>query len=461
ILDTDQFGLTRVLIAIMTISAQIINFGVPNSVIKYYPELSLKTDNKQGLFWAFLVPPVFGLLVFSIIILFFDDLILNLYNTGSTLLSDYFLYIIPLVAFSVAFALLNSFVKAQFNTVFASFLQDVLLRVLMIIDLLLFYFEVISFDLFILIFAGNYGIQYLMLLGYALKNNLLNIRPSFSVFDTETIKKIRTYSFYSFFSGLTMLLIGNIDLLMLGTYNGLAESGIYAIALYVGSVILIPKKSIVKISFPVIANSFQKNDLDNVEKVYKQTSLNQFLTGLLLYIGIVANIDNLYAMLPEEYANGTIVIVIIGLGNLIEMITGANGQIIIASKYFRFDFYSSWILMLLAITLNVLLIPIYGLAGAALATTSSILLYNAVKVIFVWIKLQIQPFSFRLVGIVLTGLILLYLSSLFPGFENIYLDILIRSFMIAILYIGSVWIFKLSDEVNEFLAKYWQKIVNK
>lgn len=458
ILNTDQFGLTRILIAFTTICVQFINFGIPNSIIKYLPELSQKINERSRLFWAFLIPPVLSLALFAVLILFFNEPLLSLYDSDSKLLDSYFLYIIPLVAFSSLFSVLNSFIKAQFNTVFASFLQDVLLRILMVVNLILFYFGIISFELLILIFVANYGLQYLLLLFYAFKNKLIGIPPILSVFDKQTIKKIGTYSFYSFFSGLTMLLIGNIDLLMVGTFNGLAESGIYAIALYVGSVILIPKKAIVKISFPVIAKSFQNNDLKNIRNVYKQTALNQLLAGLLLYIGVLANMDNLYAMLPQEYAAGSSVILIIGIGNLIEMATGANGQIIIASKYYRFDFYSSWILVILAIVLNIILIPSYGVNGAALATTISILFYNLIKLIFVWIKLRIQPFSKNLIGILCSGLTLLFLSSISPSFENIYLDIVTRSSLIAFLYISTVWFFNLSDEVNDTILKILKKI---
>ncbi|MCP9290981.1 polysaccharide biosynthesis C-terminal domain-containing protein [Gracilimonas sediminicola] len=459
ILEADQFGLTRILIAISTISVQIITFGIPNSVIKFFPALSKKTDNPSGIFWAFLIPPAIGFLAYSLILIFFRDFVISFYDSGSGLLEEYYLYIIPLVLFTVSFSVLNSFVKAQFNTVFASFLQDIFLRVMMILDLVLFYFDFITFDTFMLIFIGSYALLYLLLFGYALKEKLLNFKPVLQIFDKDTREKIRSYSFYSFFSGLTMLLIGNIDLIMVGTFNGLEQTGIYAIALYVGSVITVPKKSITKISFPVIAAAFQRNDIQNVKEVYKQTSLNQFLTGLIIYIGVIANIDNLYEMLPKEYVDGSIVIIIIGLGNLLEMVTGANGQIIIASKYFRFDFYSSWILVILAITLNAVLIPMFGLQGAALATAASIFTYNIIKVIFVWVKFKMQPFTWNLLGLLATGIAILLLSYLVPQFENIYVDIAIRSICMAAVYFAAVWIFKLSDEVNNFISEQLKRVL--
>ena len=168
--------------------------------------------------------------------------------------------------------------------------------------------------------------------------------------------------------------------------------------------------------------------------------------------------DNLYSMLPDTFEKGSIVIIIIGLANLFDMITGANGQIIISSKYYKFDFIASIILMTSAIILNLILIPEYGIAGAATATASSIFLFNFVKVIYVWIKFNMQPFSLNTLGIIVLGLSVLYLSSFLPKLSSIYLDIPVRSLLMATLYLGSVWFFNLSDEVNTLMKNFFIKL---
>ncbi|MEP1151493.1 MAG: polysaccharide biosynthesis C-terminal domain-containing protein [Balneola sp.] len=457
ILGAEKFGLTRSLIAIMVIVVQLVSLGLPNSIIKFFPFLSEKTRHSQGLYWLFLIPPTFALIIFSIIYVFLDDFILDIYK-DSTLIAEYYYYVIPMVAFSTIFGLLNSFIKASFNTVFASFLQDILLRVVVIVALILFYFEFISFDQFLILFVGNYLLQYLILLFYSIRKGLITFNPQPSTFDYQTRKRIQNYSFYSFFSGFTMILIGNIDLLMVDIFKGLEETGIYAIALYVGAVITIPKKSIAKILFPIISLSFQKNDQENIQAVYKQSSLNMILFGLLIYIGVIANMDNLYTMLPDTFSSGSIVIIIIGLANLFDMITGANGQIIISSKYYKFDFIASFVLMISAVVLNLILIPQHGIVGAAIATASSIFIFNFIKVIYVWRKFKIHPFTKNTLGVIILGITVLYLSTLLPQIKNIYIDIPVRSFLMALVYLSCIWTFKLSDEVNDLMRSFFLKI---
>ncbi|MBO6794881.1 MAG: oligosaccharide flippase family protein [Balneolaceae bacterium] len=451
ILATDQFGLTRVLLSIMTLSVQFLNFGIPKSIVKFFPPLKAVSDKPQGLFWAFIIPPLLGFIAYSILLIVFDNRLLELYNNESKLLSQYFIYIIPLVFFSSSFGLLTAFLKASFNTVFASSLQEVFLRIITIGTLLLFSFDIINFDQFIFLFIANYALQYILLLAYSLIKGFVKFEIEFSVFSKKKVIEIFQYSFYAFFSGLTVLILGNIDLLMLGSYEGLTKTGIYAIAIYVGSVILVPKKSIGKISFPVISNSFSNNDIHNISDVYKKTSLNQYIAGVIIYIGVIANLNNLFAILPDEYSTGAVVIIIIGLGNLFDMATGANGQIIISSPFYKFDFYSSIFVIVVAIILNFLLIPIYGILGAAVATSISIIIGNITRVVYVWLKFRLQPFSIKILWITILGLLLLFISLQIEEHENYLIDIGIRSVSLLIVYVFAIWKFKISDDVNKLI----------
>lgn len=409
------------------------------------------------MYWLFSLPPLVGVLVYALIIIFFKDHFLSFYESPG-LLSQYCMYIIPMVFFSSTFGILASFISAAFDTVFASFLQDILLRIIVILDLVLFAFELISFDMFIMIFVANFGLQYLLLLTYAFRNGYLNLTIDRAPFDTDLFRRVRNFSLFSFFNGFTLILVSNIDLIMVDVFEGLEITGIYAIGLYVGSVISIPRKSIAKISLPVITNAFSNNDLSAVHKVYRQTAINQFIAGILIYIGVLANMENLYSLLPPEYATGGIVIMIIGLGHLFDMVNGVNGQVIISSRYYKFDFYAAMVLVIVSVMLNLLLIPKYGMMGAATATAASLLVYNTIKTIYVWFRLKIQPFSFRHIGVLLSALGVYFLSLQIPFAGQVYLDIILRSTFITLLFGSAILIFNLSSEVRELARSIAGKV---
>ena len=104
ILETDQFGLTRTLLAIMFIGTQLISLGLPNSIIKFYPSLAQKTDFPKGILIVFFIPILICFLVLGIIFILAKDFLLTLYS-DTPLLSEFYLYVLPLIIFSSLFSL--------------------------------------------------------------------------------------------------------------------------------------------------------------------------------------------------------------------------------------------------------------------------------------------------------------------------------------------------------------------
>lgn len=440
----------------MSVGMPFLTLGITGAIVKYHPFLSAETKNPKGLFNAFLMPVVLAFILFSVAFYLLRDQFLYLYE-DTRLMPQFYLALIPLIFFDALFELLKRYVNAHLDTVFVSFLEDILLRLVVITDLLLFYFNLISFQTFILIFVGNYGFQFAVLYFYGWRQGYLNFSISTDFISPKLIKTIGEFSFFSFLGGITVLLVGNIDMLMISSMIGLSEVGIYAIAFYVGSIISIPSRAVLKISLPLISVGFEKNDLNQISTIYKQTSNNQYLFGLLLFIGVWANIDNLYMILPKEYATASSVILVIGAANLVDMITGSCSQILMCSPHYKFGLYFSLILVFLTILLNWIMIPLYGILGAAMATATSIFLINVMKVIFIRIKMNLQPLSINSLYISLIGGAILYASFYIPSPENFYLDIIIRSFLIAGSYLGLILLFRLSDEFNQAFSEIYKK----
>ncbi len=455
-MSEDQYGLTRAMLSIMLISSQIALLGSPSSIIRFFPAIKQESSDPRKSYPVFLVGPMIGSTLILAVFLLFKNTILSFFLERSPLIGEYYFLILLLIFGYSFFQLLDHYIKAFFSTTFATFLLEVSLRLIIIADLILFYFDVISFDTFVLIFAANYLFQLLILLAYALKNRIFSLIPSFENVNQQSVREILVYGSYSFLGGVAIILVGNIDMLMISSLIGLDNTAIYAVALYVAAVIGIPKRAVQKISFPIIADSFKNGDMDNVEQIYRKSSLNQLLIGLLIYIGVWANMDNLYALLPENYANGSLVILLIGAANLVDLSAGSNRAILQASQYFRFDLYANLMLVILAFFLNLYFIPIYGIVGAAIATTVSIILYNLLKIIYVKLRLGLQPYSLKVFGVILIAALVYGLSLLIPKL-SLYADILIRSAAMALIYGTLILAFRLSDEVHDLFLKVLRK----
>lgn len=453
ILDPDQYGLTRILISASMISAQFAHLGVRQSIIKYFPFFTRANTEKHGLlFWTFLIPLI-GFLLFGLIFWLFQDAILNYYRQESPLFLDYYLWILPITLFILYFEVLNSYLRSLKDSTSGSIVSEVLNRVFVIIFLALYFFDLIRFSHFVLLFALSYGVQPILLGFQIYRQGEFNLKPNFDILRKPLVKGISTYGLYSLFGGLTTVIVWNVDIMMLGSMSGLADTGIYAIAFYIGSVISVPQRSIEKIAAPMVSEFIQLKDWDRLLDIYRKTTLNQSITGLFVFGLIWLNIDLIFSLLPEQYAAGKWVVFIVGIGKLFDMATGVNGTILMNSMHYRVAFYTNLLLVGVTILTNYLLIPLYGIIGAAIATALSIWFYNTVKFFYVWAKMSLQPFQISSLFITFLGIITIGLISLFIDFDSIILNTLIRNILFISTFLMPLLYLNISPDLNRLIAK--------
>lgn len=457
-LEPDQYGLTRLLLSVSFVFTQFAHLGMNNTAIRFFPYFEDENNDHNGFLFLVLVVPITGFVLFLGVIFFFDDLLISYYDT-STYFGDYYLLLIPIVFGLLYFEVINSYVRARLHSVPGSVISEVILRVITILLLVLFWYEWITFEQFMIAFACSYIVQPLLLLLFLFAKGELFLKPNFAYLKTTLVKRMANYGLFAVLGGMTTLIVNNIDIIMLGSLAGLTETGVYAIAFYIGSVIIVPQRSLGKIAPSVVAKHLKEKNYDEIERIYKSSSINQMVPGLLIFIGVVANLHNLNDILPDAYASASPVIIIIGISKLIDMTAGINGAIILNSKYYRFDLISMIILIIFSISLNYWLIPILGMTGAAIATATSLFLYNLIKGIYVWIKFKMQPFSSRILVLIGFSTIVLFGSLQTAYFDNTYLDILIRSVAITLIYSFGVLSLNISEEVNSIWADIKSKFL--
>lgn len=451
ILEPEQYGLTRVLLSLAMISTQLANLGTQNTIIRYFPLFRNKEKKHHGSLFLALSVPFLGLLFLTIILYAFRPEITQYFIERSALLVDFYWLILPLAFFILFFHVLSAYVRALYDTVTSSFLINIVIRLLAVLILILYFFNWITFRQFMIAFVSTYGIVMLWLLIYTLQKFEVNLKPDFQFLRKSLLKNIGNYSLFTFFGGVASILVNNIDIIMLSSLAGLSDTGIYAIAFYIGSAITIPRKSIFQISSPVISDAFKNKKFNLIDKVYRRSSLNLMIGGGLVFCGVIANIDNLMNLLPPKYTGGAMVIMIIASANVFDMACGVNGAIILNSRHYRFDLYSTVILVVITILLNYWLIPIYGIVGAAIGTASAVVIYNLLKLFFVWIKFSMQPFEKQILPILIIGSITLTLVFQIPTLFNTYADILIRSLIICGLYLIPIIVLGISEQFNQLV----------
>jgi O-antigen/teichoic acid export membrane protein len=455
VFSADEFGLTRVLGAASIMIASFGSFGMPNVTLKFFPFFRDKEKKHNGFLFFILCVPLIGYAILMGLSFFFKDDIVSHYSKTSSLFKDYFNYIALLTIYLVYFHIFDAYLRALYKTVIYVFLQNVVLRFLWMILIILYYFKYLDFDQFMFYYVNAYALLLLIMLVYTVYIKEFFVSPSFKKFDKKKVKEMAIFGLFVILGASSGLVSGAIDSLMIGalTENGLAQVGYYSIALYIGIMIMIPYGSITRIATPIISEAWNNNDTKKIDKIYKQTSTNLMLIGTLLFLGIWLNADNIFQMLPKEYAVAKYVLLFLCIAKLFDVATGVNATIIQFSKFFKLMLYFNVLLIVLLIGTNFLLIPKYGIEGAAVATLISIVIVNSIRLIIIKVKMGILPFTIKSIYIPVIGIITYVIVYFIPPVEWFVLDIIIRSVVITSVFVPTMYLLKVSDEFNGLIDK--------
>ena len=173
----------------------------------------------------------------------------------------------------------------------------------------------------------------------------------------------------------------------------------------------------------MVSEANKNNDNIKLNELYKKSAITQLVIGGLLFMLIWLNIDNIFKLIPHGaiYSQGKWVVFIIGLGNMFDMTTGINQEIVGTSKYYKIDLYFFPVLCIITIGLNMFLIPRYGMTGAALATGITIFLLNTIRFFFILMFFKIQPFSLNTLKTILIFGVIIMLNCIIPELHNHFL----------------------------------------
>ncbi len=453
VLNPDENGLIRLLLSIALLLAQFAALGFNNITLRYFPYFRNKEKGHHGFLFYGLVISLIGFILCVLFYVLFKNKLIETNLEKSSLFVDYVIYILPLTFLILFFNLFDYYLRSFYSSVIGTSSKDFTQRIIILLVLSLYYFELIPFNSFVFLYAAAVGLPTLILFLYIIKIGEWHIKPVKGIIDASMRRGMVKLGLYSILAGGGGLILANIDIIMVNQILGLSETGIYGIAFYFGTIIIIPSRSIIRIATTIISESFKKKDYKEIASIYVKSCNTQLAIGLLLFVGIWCNIDNIMLLLPEAYRGGEKVILFIALGYLIDMATGVNYVIMITSKYFRYDGYFMVLILALAVGSNYLLIPKYGISGAAMATAITIGTYNLMRWIFILYKFNLQPYNFNTIKLLLIGGILYLIGHYLPTINQFIADILLRSSVIGASFISLLLLTEASPELNEKIRK--------
>ena len=458
-LDQELYGAARFVIDTAFILSPFILLGATSVAIRYFPVFKDEKNGHNGLLSILGIQFLVGGVIVLAILFLCRDTIFDIYKDKPDLYTNQFFKIAILAIIIGLFNLLYSYTSNFKRIVIPSIFLN-LIKLSLPILILLCYFEYVPFSFLINGILGTYILALIGILVYLSHLGQLKLNFNFDIVDKPLMKGMSSFAMFSLLSGMGSMLAFRIDSLMVSTLIDFENNGVYNIALFIGNAIAIPTTAILQIASPIVAEAINKRDIPQVDSLYNKSSLNLLIFGVLLFVLVMTGIIDLFHLMPGDnfdMHSGYYIVMAIGLAKLVDMATSINSQIINYSKYYRFNVIAILLMAVINIILNLVLIPKYQVIGAAMATFLSLTIYNLIKLIFIYIKFKIQPFSVQTLWVLGIGALSFGLAYIIPNSGYPIANLIMKSIVISAIYLTLTLKLKVSEDINEM----WQQLMQK
>ncbi|HVW12273.1 MAG TPA: polysaccharide biosynthesis C-terminal domain-containing protein [Mucilaginibacter sp.] len=458
-MTTEQIGLFLLLISLSVLYSLIASMGVPSIILRYFPFFRSEDKTHNGFLYWIAGFALIGFVASTLVFYLLKPVIVASFIKKAALFVDYYYYLVPLAFFTIFFNLLEALGKAIFQSIYSSFLKEVLLRLLTTVALVILAFHWITFQQFIVIYILLNGLICVLLAISLVFSGNFSYRRGTRRAGVPGNKAIINFGLFTLLSSTVYVLLQNIDRYMLSAMAGLAVQGVYGIYSGIAIAINVPQQALSRTTYQIVAESWATKDLKRIDDIYAKTSIIQMVVGCLLFACILVNKDNLLGILhKKEFSDQYNVLIVICLGFLVDITGGLNTYIITTSHKYRLITILVIIWSIFCVALTYLLIPPYGGMGAATAYLVTITGINFCTWFYLKYRFKMQPFNYK--HIIVIGItIAAYLTGrYFWNIPNLYLDAFVRTSLTAAIYLSLSYLFRVSADLNEKVDSTFKRI---
>jgi len=450
-LSEAEIGVIALLVSYGSIFAQVAILGFNHAAIRYFPYFRNGARGHGGFLPLYILVITLGFLIFLVVYGITGQFLIEDGQTG--LFAQYYYLCIPLTAGLLLFMVMDNYNTVLYNASTGVLLREFGLRFLMLLALIPLVYGVINFEQFARLYAGSFILIAILMILFVIWRGECHLNFRFRTIERNMMKAMAGISVFGFITGLTNVAILQVNNILISEFYNESQTGIYVTNFFFATLVLLPSRGLNKIAPTMISDAFKNEDIDLIGRIHNKSTINQQLIGMLIFIGLYINLPNIYQILPESFAAGSWVIVLTGLAYVIQMTGGVGSAIIGFSELYRINTYLSILQLGLLVTLNILLLPGFGITGAAWATLIAIMVLNILKFVVIKKKFRIQPYNSKHLVALGVALFCLVIETLIPTLDQFILDILVRSSLITIIFVGINYMLKTSEQLNDNINK--------
>jgi O-antigen/teichoic acid export membrane protein len=190
------------------------------------------------------------------------------------------------------------------------------------------------------------------------------------------------------------ILNDRIALLLLGAMKGAEAVGVYSVVSRGAELIPFLLVAVNQPLAPTIAGLYAKRDMRRLQQVMTRSAQGVLLVSLPVGLGLIAFGGWFLRIFGEEFTAGRAALAVLSTGQLVNVATGSVGVLLIMTGHERAAARGIAIVVALNLVLGAVLIPGWGVLGAAVAGAAAIALNNVLLVIWAYRRIGIHATAF-------------------------------------------------------------------
>jgi len=264
------------------------------------------------------------------------------------------------------------------------------------------------------------------------------------------------------------------DIIMLGILDDAYSVGLYHPVERTAGLTRMILFAFASIFAPLFSQYFHEGNQKKMLEVFQLSTKWILLTSLPLFIFLILFSNTILMLFGAEFGNNSLALPILTVGIMIQAIFGLGSPSLTMSGFQKYNLINALVALFTNISLNIMLIPEFGIVGAAMGTTIALFLISLLRFFENYYLLGLNLLSTKLFKPILAGLstgMIVYFVKPYM-FESGYFDyhssilhliiyLLLGALFILLVYTILIWIFRLDDEDKDIVQVITNKLLNK
>jgi O-antigen/teichoic acid export membrane protein len=274
------------------------------------------------------------------------------------------------------------------------------------------------------------------------------------------VREIVSFALPLWLAGALRKLRQNIETLLLGTLTVVSSVGVYAVASKVNLISQSLYRAIITSVKPDLAELHGAKDRDGLRDLYRTATRWALLGNLPFFVVTVVYAEPLLLLFGASFAVGSSALIILAFGELAHAGTGICGSVLDMTRHTGAKLINAVVWLALLLGGNLLLIPRWGVVGAATAAAVATTIVDLMRIWQVWALERVHPYDRTFLKPLAAGAAALGAGmALVDRWPVAGRPVLLASqiVVVVVVYAGALFALRMAPEDRMVLGRIWGK----